>query len=1410
MSKIITNRYAQLIISVFALLLFVGCDSQRSQTDGAVADSGAVVDSAAVDLLSYPEVVMPPRIFTSQILDVARGALSKGTKHPFFTATRIGRSSRSSKWTDLPLETWDTIIADFAPVSLEEVKGTCPFCKKTFRGLKVNLATPLVGQTECCGETVYAEPTDMPTGYAIRPNHFETLTHLDGSSHVYSYFIPKGEEGTRSQWFCAEGELWRARLLQLELQVIPDLSARLIEDVEGTDVAAARTLAAIFTRMATVYPGLPFYNSTKADGFARDVEDPEQWYQAQLEAWWQPLEPYAGVINQKEVYSSKLFDASGYGGTGRFRHAGAFAEAYDLLRHHPAMDQISIEQFGSVDALDRLVMQGLFRHMGGWARQYDPFTGNMITVWFPAALKVAVLTGDEDYLRKIAFYYESYLRNHFWNDGLSIEAAFNYSAMLGYLFQDVWISEELMGIDFSKRIPLIKRIRELGDYPVVTLAGLESMHGDEHAAFFASMRLDAARETLDYTVPSQNFPSYGLACLRAGAPGARMEFLMDYQNVTLHAHPAGLNLQLFYQGVNLLPDVGYDTRNGKLGDARFKSLDYPFELMESPAFAKDVVEGHNTGTALGNQFGHNSLCFERYSGKPGNPLQMVQVEGKWIYDTGKWPTGVEIPEVSIFNRQIAALTLPNGRALGMDFFRMQGGWRHDVYWHAPAGRTECNLTDSSKINAPSLLEYYQANATPRPGWMKEATYNYHYKTNVRKVPYFEGLGLFENPVEWRLKAAPWKINWQIDPSRYAPITAAGWSRYEPWDRWLRPVNLNLWGHALGDGVSENKLFGATAPWAGNLEMGTLSSSGRMAFKDGFQAVVAHRQGSDADAIRSTFVHLLDPATQGQGATLSSMKVVDAIGDDGQMGAIIGAQTAEGDRLFVASSLAGGMIVDERRVISTDARLAVVMPELAMLSLFDGREVKTSAGAGIEVEAMPALRLIEVRGDLTGQPLESALIVESSSAALPVGSILSGLTLTVEHQTSEAHATGYEIEDVVALSENRYRINLRNNPPFIERLVRVTSVQEGASSSLNTSHHLHDGLGRPYGLNRLLWLPRSGFRSTLKSQRVNGYAGWHSETLVPADRLADGEALVGDALVIYKIQPGDRVIIPEMVSCRPVSVEEDSVICEVFSTGVGNLIFEQQSYPIVVGEQIVKIKPSKENHMKIQKALAAAAALSSAALNVVAQTQEIPALEAHYAFEGRAADRAKDSTGRHPDAFVKKVGSVDRVLGQTGNGLQLNGGSLVSIWKEKLALQPGKAVSLWVKPEASLENPDHEYSLGLLASKVEKCYDGFVTLGRDKKLKVDILVLEDDQGNSLRFKLPAIEIGTWYQLALSVDSTGSVTAYVDGKSVGTQASKSGEDFKLTISMIGRGYSGGVPFDGVLDEVKFYNTEIGPAQ
>ena len=463
-----------------AVLLLATCQRQVNAQQESHDDRDAEVQQLVG---TAPEPEMPDRIFTPSITKRAKAYVEQGSRYPFFASSQYGNRQRGLQWTALPLETWERVIADHAPVALATCGGQCPFCDKRLEGVSVDLGTPGKGIARCCGATIYAEPEDMPADYVARPNHQLRVPHLDGNTHSYHFHVPAGAKDDKKQWFCAAGELWHARLQALTQAVVPDLTARLLVD---EDPDAARTLAAIFDRLADVYQGLPFYNNTVPLGFEQGWEQmTADIYRERLAQWRRPPEFYREGVSD---YSKLPAKPSPFEST-RVRHCGTLAEAYDLLRHHPVAQTHIKALYGSPTEFDKRVMDRLFGHMNAWLRIQTPFTGNLISPWFTSTIRLALLTGDRDLMKKVAFYFESYLHNHHYSDGLSVEGAFNYSAMIGYLFQTPWISQELLGIDFASLIPRQSRIMELGNDPVITLLGVESMHGDEHAMFFTSRRL---------------------------------------------------------------------------------------------------------------------------------------------------------------------------------------------------------------------------------------------------------------------------------------------------------------------------------------------------------------------------------------------------------------------------------------------------------------------------------------------------------------------------------------------------------------------------------------------------------------------------------------------------------------------------------------------------------------------------------------------------------------------------------------------------------------------------------------------------------------------------------------------------------------------------------------------------------
>ena len=776
---------------------------------------------------------------------------------------------------------------------------------------------------------------------------------------------------------------------------------------------------------------------------------------------------------------------------------------------------------------------------------------------------------------------------------------------------------------------------------------------------------------------------------------------------------------------------------------------------------------------------------------------------------------------------------------------MKGGQRHDVYWHAPAETTACSLGAGEALGEQNLLEYYNAHAMPKPGWMREATHLYNLWVNIWNRPYFEGLALITDPRVWCPGDDVWNILWRIDPARYAPVTLQGRAAYEPWRPWLNPVGLRLWGKSFGSQAKQQAIFQGKAPWAGHLEMGCFGGASRLALKDGFQSLVEHRQGATSD-ITSTFVHVMEPHSDNQKPALRSVDVHAATGE-GAMGTAIRMVTAEGNDVLVATSLSGGTTEDS--AISTDARLAMAIPDMATFTLFDGTVLEAGE---LAVTAAPTARmsLVRVIGDITGEPQESALIVHTTRP-LPEGDVLAGQTVTVEHQTSAAHVSAYEIKRVSRLEKELFRIDLRYSPPFIRRKLTVTStgtfvgkrgghltVQSGSippairgragpvetgetalvtqhivpiaepgDTYLGITHMLHDGVARPNGIGRRLWFPRSGFRSTIKSQQVGGYAGWWSVGLVPTDAPQEGSVQIGDPLIIYTIAPGDTVIIPTFVTGSPLSVEQETVSCRVYSTTPGTLRLEGRSYPLTTGNQTVHLTLNKEKTTMIHRALTTAAAATTLALSAIAEPLPVPAIAAHFSFNNDPAKYAANSATGGVNAWIKDHEGTTYVDGVKGKAIHLDGKALISVWKSKLTLKSNSAVSFWIRLDGDVGSEKHAYAPGVFSSNANGAFDAFVTFAKSKGGQQ--LVIESGSGHPCKFDIPPVTPGMWTHVAISIDAQGQITCYTNGQKAGVQQSPDGAGFSLPIAVIGRGYGGATEqgaLTGSLDEVIFHNNVL----
>ncbi|MCC6579307.1 MAG: hypothetical protein IT440_02615 [Phycisphaeraceae bacterium] len=265
-----------------------------------------------------------------------------------------------------------------------------------------------------------------------------------------------------------------------------------------------------------------------------------------------------------------------------------------------------------------------------------------------------------------------------------------------------------------------------------------------------------------------------------------------------------------------------------------------------------------------------------------------------------------------------------------------------------------------------------------------------------------------------------------------------------------------------------------------------------------------------------------------------------------MGAGLRISLSTGGTLLAATTLRGGLFASSD--VSLKGRLGVAEPDAWRMTLFDGESFH-AAGLDVEMEPSWDLELLDILGDLTGHPTESALIVRSSRL-LPTDQTLVGRTLTVFHQISPRHSTGYAIAAVTQLEPDRFRIDLHNKPSFLVNRFRVKAVDEKNPRMIELDYWMLKG-DNDKGLytGRHVRLPKQKFSTTILHLPTY-ISSWHHAHMV-VDEVPKDKLEAGDPLVVYEIQPGDRVAIPSHFACQG-TPGDSGLKLEIAATGPATL------------------------------------------------------------------------------------------------------------------------------------------------------------------------------------------------------------------------------------------------------------------
>lgn len=1146
---------------------------------GAVCAVGATVSVAAAER----PLTLPRRLYTPETI---AGLKAKPARNPLGLTLWSAREAPGlAALKARSLDDLDRFIPLTPPTAMWSAEGLCPFCGARWalkgrsyidmmmgRAYEDILNDPYALTTACCNLRIPEDEADWPTGGRWATRNTIAVPHLDGVTRAYAFLVPPSDVGKafatvpvrkgRDTWFCPAMDVWNRRMVCLRERLIPSLAAVALKNRDAaTRAAARRLLVRIFARLAEVLPRGTVCQSSVCDltyGLAKDRGKRRYLTAADYRATPRYRRP---DWQDGSYYTLGVFGSSATGNwqNGTFAAFARLLEAWDVVR-----DSAEAQPFAAQ------IQKGVVDELGFCLSWSLPSQGNTEYVWYDAATRVAVALQDPWYLNFAIDRIRDTGISEVYADGLVTEGALRpYAGLVCNNFRFVDRLRAAGICDLYAELPRVEHAAARTEQACRTLWGGTVSPGDDMAqGWLPSTAAWGGKpsEKPDYgRFRGENYPDWGLLMLRCGGVSNRLEICMDNAKHDGHGHNARLNLELFYEGTPLMPELGYcqttlayDRGFGlELKERYARERGLPFCAVPKPNPSHPGQWG--LWYAYGNMdLTHVSAAVDWTQLGPYGRRDYAAWTPRFA--TAESPDGPEgfaqFAEGALdslgraYRRQLAAITLPSGGALALDFYRLAGGRRHQTFAHAFAPKADEPVAYAGLDLKPAPFADYAAYAAANGCDLQT---NAAYSARAVFYPYLRDLRTAASG------DAAWRMTFRCRPGAYAPLTDAGRAFFDAWvPKAVPDVDFDLWGASAGSPAATQVLTmkGPNVIRQQEKASHPRGYQGYLIPFDGLLDIVSEVRTAPTDGLKSCFARVYSPRrAEGQAP---AVRRVEPLGEGA-----VKVETADGTLYAAATESDTGRFVSGGFALT--GRFGAVLPDRNLIRLYDGESVALEAGGRIwraKVAPTQRLRLRKVVGDVSGRPQEHALIVAGGD--LPTDGTWKGRWITVEHPGCRMPSDSYEVAAISRIADGVYRVDLAEKPTFVTFRAKVSSIERQADGSVvykadrwNNKEEHAKGFGGRIHFTRTGWTPDYAIVA------AKGRGGAYRVEATPPDGQAPR---VGDVFTLSRIRAGDTVVFPSSLAARGRDDGRGGVAFEVVATGPYEV--SAQAAPFADGDRIV--------------------------------------------------------------------------------------------------------------------------------------------------------------------------------------------------------------------------------------------------